>query len=182
MAQHMEPRARNRALRLRQFANWSGSAAVAALSLILLSTTASANPDSKPHHRGDGKLAEKIFDKLDADNDGNLSREEVTKARQNRMKGIDKDKDGYISADDLAAHKAERSAKHQERRHARFVEHFDKNDDGRVSVEELQSYESGRFARADTDNDGKISREEWQAARKHHHRMKHGDAHHPDMD
>lgn len=182
MTQQIQSRARNLAARLPLFAKWSGSAAVAAVSLILLSTTASASPDGKPPHRGDGKRAEKIFEKLDTDKDGNLSREEVAKARHNRLNGMDKDKDGYISADDLAAHKAERSAKHQERHHARFVEHFDKDDDGRVSVEELKSYQSGRFARADADNDGKVSREEWQAARKHHHRMKHGDTHHSDMD
>ena len=165
-----------------QSLKWAGGTAIAAISLLLVSATASASPDSKPYHRGDGEFAEKIFEKLDTDKDGSLSREEVTNAREARMQGIDKDKDGFISADELTAHRAERYAERQERHHERFVEHFDKDGDGRVSVEEMKAYQSGRFARADRNNDGNVSREEWQAARQHHHRMKYGDTHYPDKD
>lgn len=89
----------------------------------------------------------------DTNNDGNVTRAELTAALDKRFAEIDKNKDGKISQD-------ERDAAHE----ARFAEHFkemDKDGNGQISMAEMQA---AHQARKDMHGQG------WG----HHRGMRHG--------
>ncbi len=48
-----------------------------------------------------GPGAKELFDELDADKDGKISREEFTKGSEKRFEVLDKDKNGYLDRNEL---------------------------------------------------------------------------------
>ena len=86
-----------------------------AFGLALAGTTAAAQ---QPRH---GKL----FDKIDIDKDGAITREEARAAHARRFERLDANKDGTISLEEFQAIAERRFARH------------DLNGDGRVTREEM---------------------------------------------
>ena len=105
----------------------------------------------------------------DKDGDGKISRAEATSSGAERsgewFDKLDKDKDGYISQEEM---KQARETRHQmhgdmkEKMDARFKE-ADANGDGQLSLDEVQAKMprlADRFTTLDTDKNGTLSKEE----------------------
>lgn len=129
----------------------------------------------KGKHRGPRHGMRGGPERLDTDGDGRLSREEVAAAKTGRHGGnrllehfdaIDANNDGYIVRSELRAwHERQRPQREAEMRQ-RFDERFaaaDLNGDGklsRVEVTEKMPHLVERFAWLDDNRDGFLSREE----------------------
>lgn len=101
------------------------------------------------HHKGgpdrDGSRAERMIERLDADKDGRVTREEMVAAANARFTARDKDGDGIVSAEDREAFRAERRA---ERRTERF-ETIDADGDGMISKDEFAAFQPERGMRSE---------------------------------
>ncbi|MEQ9518993.1 MAG: EF-hand domain-containing protein [Parvibaculum sp.] len=111
-----------------------------------------------------------MFEKMDLNKDGEITREEAENAHAQHFSEADTDKDGYISAEEMQARLAARIAERQ----LRMFERKDKDKDGRLSPEEMTAGRNGghherMFERLDENSDGKITRAEADAA---HERMR----------
>jgi len=111
----------------------------------------------------DGARAPIGFEELDANSDGQITREEMNALRQDRFSQIDSNGDGVISLEELEAHGQERVKKHAER----MIERRDANGDGVLTIDEMKSDKRAdrRFDRIDGDGDGSISKAEFEAAK-----------------
>jgi len=105
------------------------------------------------------------FEQLDANGDGQISPAEMAMHRQERFAKADTNGDGMLNEDELIARMQSRMAK----RVANMIEQHDTNGDGVISAEEMQGGNGGRmFAMADADDDGTISKAEFDAMKKGH--------------
>ena len=110
--------------------------------------------------QGNGPRAS--FEQLDSNGDGQITLEEMQNRGQARFVQTDTNGDGLLDMAELTA-AARRAAAEKV---AKMLERKDSNGDGMLSMEELTPPDFDRlFARADTDEDGTISRDEWQAAK-----------------
>jgi Ca2+-binding EF-hand superfamily protein len=106
------------------------------------------------------------FETLDADGSGDVTLAEMQAAGATRFEEADANGDGFLSADEITQKDSDRAAK----RVARMIEKRDANGDGQLSLEEMKPDEdrvAKRFARVDTDGNGAISQEEFDAMKKH---------------
>ncbi|MEY1556408.1 EF-hand domain-containing protein [Yoonia sp. R2331] len=106
------------------------------------------------------------FATLDADGDGMLTLEEMQAAGAARFAAADADGDGALSAEELTAQMSERAARGADR----MIERLDENGDGLLQQAEMQDSRMADraerlFARADADEDGSISAEEFEAVK-----------------
>ncbi len=74
---------------------------------------------------------------------------------------IDGDNDGFVTVEEIRAH---REAQRAQRAQARLLR-LDADGDGRVSVAEFEAPRLARIAALDADGDGEVTREEMRAAR-----------------
>jgi Ca2+-binding EF-hand superfamily protein len=166
--------------------------------VVLFASTALAqgtnpNPGGGPPggHRGGGKG----FGKMDANGDGVIDKTEFP-GPDHIFDKLDKDGDGKLTKDELRAGRRGRRRRgghgpggkggrgrggkggrgHGRRGGRRFAKFFDANGDGTLDDTEkaaLKKFMDDRKAdmlkKYDTDGDGKLSRDEWKAARKAHH-------------
>lgn len=136
----------------------------ALISLGLAGVTYTAMADN---HRGGphGSMLEEV----DANQDGNITKDEITTHRAERFLSADTNGDNLVSMEEFEAFSiAERERKQAERRAKRFAK-LDANGDGVVTTEEHEAAASKRmdrrFDRIDTDGDGVITEAEREAAK-----------------
>lgn len=97
----------------------------------------------------------------DANNDGMVSRAEFLAWRKDQFARIDRNGDGYVTADDVPAMLAGRMGP----RVAMLVQAFDTDHDGRVSAHEFIDGPTPGFDLADANHDGMVTRAEVAAVR-----------------
>jgi len=118
------------------------------------------------HHRGGpGPMLEKV----DANQDGNISKDEIAAHRAEKFMSADTNGDNLVSAAEFEAFaEAERARKKEQRQAKRFAR-LDTDGDGLVSAEEHASAADKRmdrmFDRIDADGDGVITEAEREAAK-----------------
>ena len=119
-------------------------------------------------HGDRGAMFMQQFDLIDADKDGKITAAELAAHRLARFTAADTNADGALNAEELTAmHVAEMTAK-MARRTDRMLQWMDANGDGSLSADELPDGPSpDRLARLDTDADGAISKAEAEAAMQH---------------
>lgn len=123
----------------------------------------------------DGDMLLEMFDAIDTDSDGKLSLAELDAHRLAEFTAADTNGDGALDGDEVAARQLARFTAKMADRAARMIETHDKDGNGSLSADEMGEGPAQRhFARIDADNDGAISKEEAEAAMKHHKKRGHG--------
>lgn len=125
-------------------------------------------------------MADRAFERLDADGDGAIAEADRTARRQATFARLDVDGDGALSADEfqtaregrrgMRAERGERTRMGGMRRLARMAgearAEADSNGDGAISRDEFRAAALARFAAADADQDGQVTAEERRAGRR----------------
>ena len=143
------------------------AAALLALAGGLFATAAIADmrPGEMGGHGDRGAMLLEQFDTIDADKDGKITAAELAAHRQARFDAADADKNGSLSAGELTAMHVAEMAERMADRTARMLQWMDTNGDGGLSADELpDGPDPQRLARLDTDGDGAISKAEAEAA------------------
>ncbi len=111
------------------------------------------------------------FETLDADGNGEITQAELTAQAEARFAEADTNGDGNLSVEELTARAEGKSQERMERRIAKMIERRDANGDGVLSAEEMRPDESRaerRFDKLDADDNGSISKEEFETAMARH--------------
>ena len=122
----------------------------AALAGTMLGGAAMAAQDA-PQGRGGGMMM-----RADTNGDGSISRAEFTAQAEARFARMDKNGDGFITADEMGG----KGGRGGGRLMAADTDH-----DGKVSHAEFTAMAAARFARMDANNDGEITADEMPAPR-----------------
>lgn len=147
-----------------------------AIAALALSAPALADQHGHDGMDDDVKHGGRMFDRLDANNDGKVDRLEIEQARDAHFARFDADGDGRVTeAEFEAGHAAMREQRRQARQARMFARH-DADGDGVLTSEELPGQGMARMLeRLDSDGDGTISRDE---AAEHRGKMRgHGKGH-----
>lgn len=114
------------------------------------------------------------FGQIDADNNGEITQEEIKAHAASRFSATDTDGDGFLSQDELVAHAEEKRVKRAER----MIERMDKDGDGKLALTEMQGRRdpAKMFERLDKDGNGSLSKAEFEdGAKRGKRRGKRGD-------
>ena len=134
--------------------------AAAGVAVAALSTAALA--DRGPGN-GHGPVLMQQFDEIDANKDGKLSADELAAARTGHMAAADADKDGTLTRDEMVAYRQQQAAD----RAGKAFDRMDTDGDGRLSLAEMDSPKGPSpqrmIERGDTDGDGVLSKAEVEA-------------------
>ena len=111
-------------------------------------------------------LTPPTFENLDINNDGKLSKKEIEKQRDFMVESMDLNGDKMVSTQELIKRRAKRADFFAKR----MIKKLDSDGDGSLSFTELKKSQQWKlermFYRVDKNNDGFISKEEAQTARK----------------
>jgi Ca2+-binding EF-hand superfamily protein len=129
---------------------------------------------------GRGPNFEQMFQELDANADGKLTKEEIEAGAAKRFADADTNGDGLLSKEELTAASEKRAESRRGNRIDRMFEHKDANNDGLLSQEEMASGKKRgmnadrMIERLDTDGDGAITLAEAEAAKGKWRGKRHG--------
>ncbi len=112
-----------------------------------------------------------MFDRIDANGDDTITRDELSPVAEKRFARFDGDEDGVVTSAEIDAYLMRRV----ERRRDHILSRFDTDADGNVTLTELDASITDMFERADADDDGQLSREEARSAHSEMHGNRHGD-------
>lgn len=117
------------------------------------------------------RMEDRMFERLDTDKNGEISRDEIAAARkkhEERLAEMDTDKDGQVSREERRAY----FAKAIEARRTEAFAKADTNGDGGVGLDEFKAQAAERaaehFARLDRNGDGKLALEEFNPMKRMH--------------
>ena len=136
--------------------------------------SASAGPmggEGMARHGGPAYMG-RLFNRLDANHDGVVTREEAAGAPMPRFDRMDAKADGKVTAEEIDAAITKRLQKRVIRMRYKLLGRLDANGDGIVGRDEFQAKRMAMFKRADLNGDGKVDKAEAQALRKQARRMK----------
>ncbi|NUQ00096.1 MAG: EF-hand domain-containing protein [Armatimonadetes bacterium] len=143
---------------------------LAGVSLLLSLTVALAGGDGgttdKP--KGDGAkadknaVAEQTFNKMDTNQDGAVTADEVPAERWEKLQRADGDQNGKVSLDELKAFWG--GAPKDKPAPRDMFQKFDTNQDGRIAQDEAPADLWGKISGADKDGDGGVTLDEFRAA------------------
>lgn len=160
-----------------------GTAAALAVAM-----TIPALSHAEPGKRGHGAH---LFGMADMDKSGDISKDEFRAAAEARFAAMDKDGDGFVTREEMAAARAEMRSRFEARRGdpaERFAA-MDADGDGKVTLDEMKQAAEKRmaergkegglserhakrtasfFEKADANSDGALTLEEMQAVKKKH--------------
>lgn len=134
-------------------------------------------------HHGKHHGKHQFFEKMDADQNGSISKTEANERLAAHFDEIDADGDGELTKDELHQHHEQRRAEH----HAKMFAELDADGSGGISATEAENAPgplAEHFAKIDADADGQLTQDELEAAHakmrkmghgKHRRRGKHGD-------
>lgn len=121
----------------------------------------------RPHHGG--PRMEARFVEMDADKDGKVTAAELAAYHAARFAKADTNNDGKLSLEEMDAARADKRHK----RIQRMIAWHDTDGDGLLSAEEMPNRGPGKLMRLDRDGDGAVSLEELRAGGPGKHRGKH---------
>jgi len=107
---------------------------------------------------GGPMMQSRVFDAMDANKDGQVTREEYDAYQAKRFDRFDANKDGKITRDEFMGHDGGPPGRGG-MRDAEFKA-YDKNGDGVITREEWNAWAAERFAARDKNGDGKLTRDE----------------------
>lgn len=140
-------------------------------------TSATSGTDAASEQSGGDQFRNKRVDRLDADKDGTISKEEFLADRN--LKDADTNGDGVLSADELTAMIQKRE---MERKVERLTRRLDVDGDGKVTIAEIENQKAKRFALMDRNDDGKLEARELRRMKHHRGHHKFGRHGHHDRD
>ncbi len=108
-----------------------------------------------------GGFAENLFERMDANGDGVVTRQEFEAFTKKQFDEMDANHDGKITREELDAAREKHGALMREQFNKRFDE-ADANHDGALSKEEAQKlpHIAQHFDEIDANHDGKVTRDE----------------------
>lgn len=140
------------------------AAAGAATLAVALPATArdGQGPGARDGMRGGPQM---LFQRLDTDGDGTITRAEAEAAAAIRFAAADTNGDGLLSGDELVAAAEARRVEELQQRTSRMIERADTDGDGMLSMAEMEGARQGPpldrlFERLDANKDGVITEEE----------------------
>jgi len=113
--------------------------------------------------KGKGKSGE-FFKNADKNSDGKLSEDEVPAEMWGRISQLDKDEDGSVSMQEMAAMQRD-GGPGGKGNPGEMLKRADKNGDGNISKDEVPEEAWARLGRLDTNKDDTVTKEEFAAAR-----------------
>jgi hypothetical protein len=141
-------------------------------SLLAVGTVFAATPDAAAdggRHARRAAMQQQMFERLDANRDGQVSRTEYKASIDARFDKLDANGDGSVDADEIARSPA--TAERVNRRAEGFVKRYDASGSGKVTRADFEAKEMERFERMGGGADS-VTQEQLSKQRKPHHRGK----------
>ena len=139
---------------------------IAIIASSLVAAVALTTPALAEESSGKARFHQFMWQQLDTDGDGMISRQESDARRQALFAEADLDGDGKLNFEEMLEYQELRRQLH---RQARFKA-LDADGDGVISQDELAQRADRFWARLDADGDGAITPDEMREGRKRHHR------------
>jgi hypothetical protein len=118
-------------------------------------------------HMRRAAMQQQMFERLDADHDGAISRAEYKAWIDGRFDKLDANGDGSVDADEIARSPA--TAERVNRRAEGFVRRYDSTGTGKVTRSDFEAKEMARFERIGGGAD-RVTKEQFAQQRKSHRR------------
>ncbi|MDE2562914.1 MAG: EF-hand domain-containing protein [Sphingomonadales bacterium] len=104
------------------------------------------------------------FDGKDANGDGKITQAEYAKAAQSIFQMMDADQSGTVTVQEMDAARAALGMSNAEESSEKIIQQADSDGDGKLTLAEWMANANAQFDVLDTNKDGVIDRQEWDAA------------------